>query len=101
MASFNAEMAPSHSLGRRELAFIVEPRGSCERRVWCFVITSGRDETAIRGASGSSGVSSTYVTRNEKTVESVRDVRHGRDNRGEEICPVDCVVLALIHMIEV
>ena len=70
MASFNAEMAPSRSLSRRELAFMVEPRGSCERRVWRFVIASGRDETAIWGASGSSGVSSTWVT--------------GREGRNEE-----------------
>ena len=39
--------------------------------------------------------------RNEKIVESVRDVWHGRENRGEETCPVDCVVLALMRMIGV
>ena len=40
MATFNAEMVPSHSLGRWDPAFMVETRGSGERTVQ----RGGRDE---------------------------------------------------------
>jgi len=33
MAAFSAEIAPSHSLGRWDLASMVETGGSCERTV--------------------------------------------------------------------